>query len=126
MMARSARKRTSCPSCPSWFRRFYLSTLTPGATPGTGGLATLPFTFNYTGKYFDLVSVLKAARRSVTVRAGHLKIDGRLVTIEGLSFSRPKLDQSLITATVNGTAYIADAPTTPPAATAATTTQGGS
>jgi hypothetical protein len=103
------------------------STLTPGATPGAGGLATLPFTFNYTGKYFDLVNVLKAARRSVTVRAGHLKIDGRLVTIEGLSFARPDIASPLITATVSGTAYIADAPATPtPAVTAATTTQGGS
>ncbi len=97
---------------------------TPGATPGPGGLSTLPFTFNYTGKYFDLVKVLKAARKSVSVRASHLTINGRLVTIEGLTFARPKLDNSLIQATVSGTAYIAAAPVAP--APAATTTQGGS
>jgi hypothetical protein len=102
------------------------STLTPGATVGTGGVATLPFTFTYTGKYFDLVNVLKAARRSVSVRSGHLKIDGRLVTIEGVSFERPEVGSDLITAAVSGTAYIAAAPVTPPAAAPAATTPGGS
>lgn len=100
---------------------------TPGATVGKlGGVATLPFTFTYTGKYFDLVNVLKAARRSVTVRSGHLRIDGRLVTIEGVSFERPKVDSDEITAAVSGTAYIAAAPATPPAAASAATTPGGS
>lgn len=101
---------------------------TPGATTGgVAGLSTLPFTFTYTGKYFDLVKVLKAARRTVTAKSGNLKIDGRLVTIEGLSFQRATPDAPLIKASVSGTAYIAAAPPTPPAADpAAATTQGGS
>lgn len=99
--------------------------LTPGATTGPGGLATLPFTFAYTGKYFDLVKVLAAARRTVTVHSGHLRIDGRLVTIEGLSFERDK-ESKLIKASVSGTAYIASAPASPTAAPAAATAQGGS
>lgn len=101
---------------------------TPGAiTGGVAGLSTLPFTFTYTGKYFDLVKVLKAARRTVTAKSGNLKIDGRLVTIEGLSFQRATPDAPLIKASVSGTAYIAAAPPTPPAADpAAATTQGGS
>ncbi len=104
------------------------STLTPGATaPGASGLATLPFTFTYTGKYFDLVKVLKAARRAVTTRSGNLTIDGRLVTIEGVSFERTEPDDPLITAQISATAYIAAAPATPPSADpAAATTQGGS
>lgn len=102
------------------------SNITPGATLGAGGIATLPFTFTYTGRYFDLVHVLAAARKSVTVHGGHLKIDGRLVTIEGLSFQRVSADKDLITASVSGTAYIASATPTPSAASAATTTPGGS
>ncbi len=101
------------------------ASLTPGATPGTGGLATLPFAFEYSGRYFDLVNILKAARRTVTVKSGDLKINGRLVTIEGLSFARETPETSLITANVSGTAYIAAAPPTPTAAPAAAT-QGGS
>lgn len=101
---------------------------TPGATAGAGGIATLPFTFTYSGKYFDLVSVLAAARKTVTVKSGDLKIDGRLVTIEGVSFARDDADSPVIKASVSGTAYIAaaTAPPTPPAVPAATATPGGS
>lgn len=101
--------------------------LTPGAKLGSGGVATLPFTFTYTGGYFDLLHVLAAARRAVTVSAGDLKIDGRLVTIEGLSFQRADPDEPLIKATVSATAYIAAAPAAPePAAVPAATATGGS
>jgi Tfp pilus assembly protein PilO len=101
--------------------------LTPGATLGTGGLAKLPFSFEYTGRYFDLVHILAAARRTVSVKSGDLKINGRLVTIEALSFQRATPDDALITANVSGTAYIAAAPPTPTApATPAAATQGGS
>lgn len=100
--------------------------LTPGASAPAGGLAKLPFTFTYSGKYFDLVKVLAAARKSVTVRSGHLKIDGRLVTIEGVSFQRPKADGPFIKASVSGTAYIAATTPQPVADPAAASTQGGS
>jgi Tfp pilus assembly protein PilO len=100
--------------------------VTPGATIGAGGLNTLPFTFSYTGRYFDLVHVLAAARKAVTVRSGNLKIDGRLVTIEGVSFRRNAPTEDKITASVSGTAYIASATPTPAADPAATTTPGGS
>jgi Tfp pilus assembly protein PilO len=104
------------------------SSLTPGATLGTGGLAKLPFAFEYSGRYFDLVHILAAARKTVAVKSGDLKIKGRLVTIEGLSFERKAVDSSLITASVSGTAYIAAAPPTPTTAatTPAAATQGGS
>ena len=101
--------------------------LTPGASQRNGGIATLPFQFTYTGKYFDLVRVLAAARRAVTVKSGDLKIDGRLVTIEGMSFERPDVEKPLIKATVSATAYIAAAPPAPaPAAAPAAAATGGS
>ena len=101
---------------------------TPGATPAAGGIATLPFTFTYTGEYFDLLKVLAAARRAVAVKSGDLKIDGRLVTIEGIAFERAEPDAPLIKATVSATAYIAGAPEAPqpPAIPAADAAQGGS
>jgi Tfp pilus assembly protein PilO len=105
------------------------SGLTPGAAPPAGGLAALPFKFTYSGKYFDLVSVLKAARKAVTVKSksGDLEIDGRLVTIEGISFAREKADSSVISASVSGTAYIAAATAAPPSTVAAPAApQGGS
>lgn len=102
------------------------SGLTPGAKPLTGGLAALPFSFAYAGKYFNLVSVLKAARKAVTVKSGDLEIDGRLVTIEGVSFAREKPDSPIIKASVSGTAYIAATAAVPPATAAPAAPQGGS
>jgi Tfp pilus assembly protein PilO len=100
--------------------------VTPGAAPRAGGIAALPFTFTYTGKYFDLVKVLKAARRAVTVKSGDLEIDGRLVTIEGLTFERDEASSPIIKASVSGTAYIAAAPAPPTPAAPAAPTQGES
>jgi Tfp pilus assembly protein PilO len=100
----------------------------PGATTGPGGLQALPFTFEYTGDYFDLVSILRAVRASVQARSGDLKIDGRLLTIDGLTFKRPTGSGKLTQAIVSATAYIAPDAASPqvPAASTATTAPGGS
>jgi Tfp pilus assembly protein PilO len=103
------------------------TSLPPGATAPNGGISSLPFTFTYTGRYFDLVQVLAAARKAVTVHSGDLKIDGRLVTIEGLAFERDGAESRVIKASLSGTAYIAaETPPTPSAIPAASATQGGS
>jgi Tfp pilus assembly protein PilO len=106
--------------------------VTPGATVGPDGLATLPFTFEFTGDYFDLRDILKTVRRSVSVHKNTIKVGGRLLTIDGLTFTRPDATSTQTKATLNATAYIApDGASTPqpPAATSATTaapTAGGS
>jgi Tfp pilus assembly protein PilO len=96
---------------------------TPGAITGPGGLSALPFTFEYTGRYFDLLDILKTVRRSVRVTSGDLNVDGRLLTIDGLSFKPAGQDTKLTKAVLNATAYIApDGAAAPEApATAATT-----
>jgi Tfp pilus assembly protein PilO len=90
---------------------------TPGSVAGPGGLSALPFTFEYTGRYFDLVGILKTVRRSVRVNSGDLNIDGRLLTIDGMSFQRIDPGAQLTKAILNATAYIAADGTTaaPPA-----------
>ncbi|MFP5362559.1 MAG: hypothetical protein ACLGI5_07495 [Thermoleophilia bacterium] len=80
---------------------------TPGAVTGPGGLSALPFTFEYTGRYFDLLDVLKTVRRSVRVQSGDLEVDGRLLTIDGLSFNPLEGNPKLTKAVLNATAYIA-------------------
>jgi Tfp pilus assembly protein PilO len=78
----------------------------PGAITASGGLSALPFTFEYTGRYFDLLDILKTVRRSVRVTSGDLNVDGRLLTIDGLQFN-PASDPKLTKAVLNATAYIA-------------------
>jgi Tfp pilus assembly protein PilO len=103
--------------------------VTPGATVGPDGLSALPFTFEFSGRYFDLRDILQTIRRSVSVRSGDVKVSGRLLTIDGVSFTRSDPRSPLTKAIVNATAYIApDGASTPqpPAAAAATPTAGGS
>lgn len=102
---------------------------TPGAVVGPGGLSVLPFTFEYTGRYFDLLDILKTVRRSVRVTSGDLNIDGRLLTIDGLSFQPLDGDVKLTKAVLNATAYIAPdgaAAPQPPATPVTPVTNGGS
>lgn len=80
---------------------------TPGAITGPAGLSALPFTFEYTGAYFDLLDILKAVRRSVRATSDDLDIDGRLLTIDGVSFRRVHPDAPLTKAVLNATAYVA-------------------
>jgi hypothetical protein len=99
-----------------------------GAVAGPGGLLALPFTFEYTGRYFDLLEILKTVRRSVRTAGGDLAIDGRLLTIDGLAFNRIE-GTKLTKAVVNATAYIAPdgaATPQPPADAQAQAANGGS
>ncbi len=106
--------------------------VTPGASIGPDGLAALPFTFEFTGEYFDLRDILATVRRAVSVRGDKIKVGGRLLTIDGLAFTRTDPTSSRTKATLNATAYIApDGASTPqppaaPAATAPATPSGGS
>lgn len=100
---------------------------TPGATVGPGGLAALPFTFEYTGRYFALRDILERVRRNVRTSSRGLRIDGRLLTIDGLSFKPSEADARDTKAVISATAYIAPdvrQPRTPAAAPPASTTGG--
>ncbi len=97
--------------------------VTPGASVGPDGLAALPFTFEFTGEYFDLRDILATVRRSVSVRKDKIKVGGRLLTIDGLTFTRTDPASPQTKATLNATAYIApDGASTPPPPAAATAT----
>jgi Tfp pilus assembly protein PilO len=97
--------------------------VTPGATVGADGLARLPFTFEFTGEYFALRDILATVRRSVSVHKNKIKVGGRLLTIDGLSFIRTDPSSTRTKATLNATAYIApDGASTPQPPAAATAT----
>lgn len=102
--------------------------VTPGATAGPDGLAALPFTFEFTGDYFDLRDILATVRRAVRVRSGDVKVGGRLLTIDGVTFTRDDPTSPTTKAILNATAYIApDGAAVPEAPTgaAAPATDGG-
>jgi Tfp pilus assembly protein PilO len=100
----------------------------PGTTTGPAGLSAMPFTFEFTGKYFDLRDILATVRRAVHVKAGDVKVSGRLLTIDGLTFTptTPGAGASDTKAVINATAYIAPDGAPTPQSPAAATTAGGS
>jgi Tfp pilus assembly protein PilO len=98
-----------------------------GAPAGPAGLSTLPFTFEFTGKYFDLRDILRQVRRSVSVHKGDVKVAGRLLTIDGVTFTPSSPESTDTKAVVSATAYIApDGASTPQPPAAAAKTSGGS
>lgn len=80
---------------------------TPGAVAGPAGVAALPFRFTFTGRYTQLLDVLAAVRRAVSPRGERVAVRGRLMTIDGLSLTRPDRGSPVTRATVNATAYVA-------------------
>lgn len=97
------------------------STPVPGAQIGPSGLSQLPFNLQFSGRYHDLLHVLRTVRRAVGEDDGKVTARGRLMTIDGIGFKAPsEASSSRITATINATAYVAPDPSAaPPVAAAA-------
>jgi Tfp pilus assembly protein PilO len=80
--------------------------LPPGATVGTAGLATLPFTLQFTGSYFDLQRFVGDVQGFVRANGDRVSVRGRLLTVDGISLVPGAKDLSKITAKVVATAYL--------------------
>jgi Tfp pilus assembly protein PilO len=65
------------------------ATLPIGATVGPGGLATLPYTLNFTGGFFDISNFIGDIDGLVqpTDDGARVSPDGRLITIDGFSLN---------------------------------------
>jgi Tfp pilus assembly protein PilO len=104
------------------------ATLPPGATVGTAGLATLPFTFEFTGSYFALQRFVGDVQRFVRADGDKVSVRGRLLTVDGISLvpAGQEQDLSRIEAKLVATAYLSPdagkAKATPDAAAGATGT----
>jgi Tfp pilus assembly protein PilO len=91
------------------------SSLPPGATVGTAGLATLPFTFTFSGSFFDLQKFIQGVQDFVRPTGKGLAVRGRLLTLQGVSLLPGSEGFSHLDAKIAATAYLA--PSTTPAAT---------
>jgi Tfp pilus assembly protein PilO len=96
------------------------STLPPGATVGTAGLGTMPFSFVFTGSYFDLQRFVGAVQALVRPTGDNVSVRGRLLTIEGISLTPGASGMKRIKASVSATGYIVPAGTESAAASGAT------
>lgn len=85
--------------------------LPPGATVGAAGLATLPFTFTFTGSFFDLQRFLAGVHGFVRSTDSGVAVRGRLLTVNGVSLVPGSKGLAHIEAKIAATAYLAPSAT---------------
>lgn len=61
------------------------SLLPLGATVGPAGLAVMPYDVTFDGDFFQVADFLEGLDALVATKAGQVKVDGRLVTVDGFS-----------------------------------------
>jgi Tfp pilus assembly protein PilO len=83
--------------------------LPPGATIGAAGLATMPFSFVFTGSFFDLQRFLSGVQGLVRPTGDSVSVRGRLLTIEGISLTPGAQGMKRIKAALTATSYIVPA-----------------
>jgi hypothetical protein len=86
-------------------------TTTPGAlaatsTPAPAGLETVPLDLEFVGDFFNLADFFHSVKRFVSVANARVRVNGRLITVEGVSWSSdPELFPKL-KAEIKATVYL--------------------
>jgi type II secretory pathway pseudopilin PulG len=105
--------------------------LPPGATVGAAGFPTMPFSFDFTGSFFNMQRFLKAIDGLTAVSGKNINVKGRLLTVDGVGLKAGPKGFPDVDATVAVTAYLLPAdegltagatPATPATGTASTAT----
>jgi Tfp pilus assembly protein PilO len=95
--------------------------------PSGGGIQPTPFSFKFEGSFFGLQKLLARVDRFSRVKGTQISVDGRLLTIDGLTVSPARQGLPEVQGLVTARAYVADLPDQlPGAATTAGTVSTGS
>ena len=99
------------------------ATLPPGATVGSAGFPTMPFSFIFSGTYFDMERFFADVQSFVKVNGKQVDADGRLLSIDGFGLVAGPGGFPNVKANIVATAYLRTAAddSTSTAATGATT-----
>jgi type II secretion system (T2SS) protein M len=82
------------------------ATLPPGAAVGPAGFPTMPFTFVFSGTYFDMERFLQDVQRFVRVDGKQVDVSGRLLSVDGFSLSAGPGGFPNVKASIVATAYL--------------------
>jgi Tfp pilus assembly protein PilO len=83
------------------------SLLPLGAAIGPAGLATMPYTLKFTGKFFDIADFIAGLDDLVDAKNVGVAVDGRLMTINGFSLaSTPSQPFPALEATFSLTTFV--------------------
>lgn len=98
--------------------------LPPGATVGSAGFPTMPFSFAFNGSFFDMERFLRNVQHFVRVEGEHVDVRGRLLSVDGFVLSAGPAGFPDVTAKITATGFLLSpnddtssaAPTSPSAA----------
>jgi Tfp pilus assembly protein PilO len=83
------------------------SLLPLGATIGEAGLAVMPYSVTFEGNFFDVADFIKGIDELVETKDETVRVDGRLVTIDGFSLAAaPNKGFPQLTASFSLTTYL--------------------
>jgi Tfp pilus assembly protein PilO len=82
------------------------ATLPPGATVGSAGFPTMPFTFLFNGSFVDMERFLRDVQRFVRVDGERVDARGRLLSIDGFALGAGPGGFPKVKASITATAYL--------------------
>jgi Tfp pilus assembly protein PilO len=79
----------------------------PGTVPfGDGGFSAMPFTFTFSGSYFELSTFLARLERFVRVQNENIGVNGRLLRLESMQLAPVEPGSSSLRAEIAAATYI--------------------
>ena len=96
--------RRSTPPAPA--TQAAAAALPPGATVGSAGFPTMPFSFVFSGTYFDMERFFGDVQSFVRVKGKEVDADGRLLSIDGFSLVAGPGGFPNVKASIVATAYL--------------------
>jgi Tfp pilus assembly protein PilO len=82
------------------------ATLPPGASVGAAGFPTMPFSFEFDGSFFDMEHFLDRVAAFTQVDGNRISINGRLLTVDGISLTASRFGFPKVKANIAATAYL--------------------
>lgn len=102
--APSSTGASPAPSAPA--TQAAAASLPPGASVGTAGFPTMPFSFVFTGSFFDMERMLDEINRFISVAGDDVRVRGRLLSIDGISLQPGSRGFPQVKASMTATAYL--------------------
>jgi hypothetical protein len=87
-----------------------------GAAAASGGVQPAPFSFKFEGDFFGLQRLLKRIDQFARVKGTQVSVNGRLLTIDGVTMNPGRSGLPRIQGLITARAYVADLPAALPAA----------
>ena len=102
----SATPAASASTPPAPATQAAAATLPPGATVGSAGFPTMPFSFVFSGTYFDMERFFGDVQSFVRVKGKQVDVDGRLLSVDGFSLVAGPGGFPNVKASIVATAYL--------------------